>query len=159
MLPGKYYVKFYLGSTALAMDQPARALAFLDQALAANPEAQDIPTICSYMGVCLKDLGEYRRAIAVLEQGKALDGDRTDIHNLLGFCHFMLKEHEAAIDAFKTVVRLDPSSAIDYANIASNYRDMGQTEKAIEYYETALALDPTIDFALENLLKLSNRGN
>ena len=29
-----------------------------------------------------------------------------------------------------------------------------ETNQAIEYYETALALDPTIDFALENLMKL-----
>ncbi len=128
ILPGKYYVRFYLGSAYLAMEQPEKALQYFDQALGADPEAQDIPTIYSYMGVCLKDLGQYRKAIAVLEKGKTHDAERTDIYNLIGFCHFMLKEHEKAIDAFKNVIRLDPSSAIDYANIASNYRDMGQPE-------------------------------
>jgi hypothetical protein len=34
---------------------------------------------------------------------------------------------------------------------------MGQKEKAIEYYETALAIDPSIGFAKDNLVKL--RGN
>jgi ribosomal protein S12 methylthiotransferase accessory factor len=72
----------------------------------------------------------------------------------MGFSHFKLKEHEEAISYFKKVLQLDPSSAIDYANIASNYRDMGQTEKAIQYYETALAMDPSIDFARDNLVKL-----
>jgi len=52
------------------------------------------------------------------------------------------------------VLELDPGSAIDYANIASNYRDMGEAEKAIQYYTLALELDPTIDFAKENLKKL-----
>ena len=51
---------------------------------------------------------------------------------------------------------LDPSSAIDYANIASNYRDMGQTAKAIRYYEMALTLDTSIEFARENLAKLKS---
>jgi ribosomal protein S12 methylthiotransferase accessory factor len=51
-------------------------------------------------------------------------------------------------------LQIDPGSAIDYANIASNYRDMGQKEKAVQYYEMSLAIDPSIEFARENLLKL-----
>ena len=76
------------------------------------------------------------------------------MHNLIGFCHFKLKEHEKAIESFHKVLELDPSSAIDYANIASNYRDMNQKEKAIRYYEMALELDPSIAFARENLERL-----
>ena len=56
--------------------------------------------------------------------------------------------------AFEQVLSLDPTSAIDYANIASNYRDMGKKDLAIEYYEHALKLDPSITFAKENLQKL-----
>jgi ribosomal protein S12 methylthiotransferase accessory factor len=66
-----------------------------------------------------------------------------------------LKEHEAAIASFEAVTRLDPSSAIDYANIASNYRDLGQKARAIEYYRTALAIDPGIEFARDNLARLT----
>jgi ribosomal protein S12 methylthiotransferase accessory factor len=72
----------------------------------------------------------------------------------MGFCHFKLKEHEKSIECFQKVLRLDPSSAIDYANIASNYRDMGKKELAIRYYQLALQLDPSIDFAKDNLLRL-----
>ena len=75
----------------------------------------------------------------------------------MGFCHFKLKEHEKAIECFQNVVRLDPSSAIDYPNIASNYRDMGNKEEAIRYYRFALRLDPTIDFARENLERLEEK--
>jgi ribosomal protein S12 methylthiotransferase accessory factor len=72
----------------------------------------------------------------------------------MGFCHFKLKEHEAAIQNFKKIIHLDPSSAIDYANIASNYRDMGQRARAIRYYEMALTLDASIEFARQNLAEL-----
>ena len=72
----------------------------------------------------------------------------------MGFCHFKLKEHEKAIQCFQNVVRIDPSSAIDYANIASNYRDMGNMDQAIRYYQFAMELDPTIDFARDNLRRL-----
>jgi ribosomal protein S12 methylthiotransferase accessory factor len=94
----------------------------------------------------------------VLEKGAALDPDRTDIHNLMGFCHFKLKAHEKAIDCFQQVLRLDPGSAIDYANIGVNYRDLGETEKAMEYFLKALTIDPSIEFARENLDKLRGGG-
>jgi ribosomal protein S12 methylthiotransferase accessory factor len=102
-------------------------------------------------------MGEYRKALDVLEKGEKLDPERTDIYNLMGFCHFKLKENEAAIANFKKVIQLDPTSAIDYANIASNYRDMGQSEKAIRYYEMALTLDASIEFARDNLAKLKKQ--
>jgi ribosomal protein S12 methylthiotransferase accessory factor len=154
MLPGKYYIKFYLGSCHLALNDPETALIKFTKSLELNPTEQDIPSIYSYMGVCFKEMGEYRRAIAVLRDAERYDNKRTDIYNLMGFSHFKLKEHEEAIACFKKVLQLDPGSAIDYANIASNYRDMGKKEKAIKYYEMALAMDPAIDFARDNLDKL-----
>jgi len=155
-LPGKYYVKFYLGSSHIALGDPKTALTYLEAALNLEPNEQDVPSIYSYMGVALKDMGEYRQALSVLKKGEELDQERTDIYNLMGFCHFKLKAHEAAIQNFKKVIHLDPSSAIDYANIASNYRDMGQPAKAIRYYEMALTLDASIEFARENLAKLKS---
>jgi len=74
--------------------------------------------------------------------------------NSEGLQVFKLKEHENAIQCFRQVLHLDPTSAIDYANIASNYRDMGKKELALRYYQFALELDPTIEFARDNLLRL-----
>ncbi len=154
ILPGKYYIQFYLGTTYLALGDNESAYEYFKKALELDPSSQDIPSVYSYMGVCLKDMGKYKDALEILEKGNAIDPDRTDIHNLMGFCHFMLKDHKKAIKCFEKVIKLDPGSAIDYANIASNYRDMGDKEKAIEYYQMALALDPTIEFARDNLVKL-----
>jgi ribosomal protein S12 methylthiotransferase accessory factor len=157
MLPGKYFVQFYLGNCHLERSDPQQALAHFSRALELSPTDQDIPSIYSYMGICHKDLGDYQAALNVLAKGEALDPERTDIYNLMGFCHFMLKEHEAAIRCFERVIDLDPGSAIDYANIASNYRDMGKTDEAVRYYRLALELDPSIDFARDNLERLSGR--
>ncbi len=115
---------------------------------------EDIGSIYSYMGVCYKDMEKYREALEVLEKGAGMENERTDIHNLMGFCHFKQRENEKAIACFKNVIALDPGSGIDYANIASNYRDMGKNQKAIQYYRTALELDPSLDFAKSSLEKL-----
>jgi ribosomal protein S12 methylthiotransferase accessory factor len=156
ILPGKYYVKFYTGQALLSLNNPESALQSFRQAIDLEPPVQDIATIYSYMGICLKDMGKYKEAIDVLKKGEYYDNERTDIYNLIGFCHFKLKEHEAAIENFKKVIKIDPSSGIDYANIASNYRDLGENEKAVHYYKVALDIDPTIEFAkaaLSNLLE------
>ncbi|MGE5838454.1 MAG: YcaO-like family protein [Deltaproteobacteria bacterium] len=159
LLPAKYYIQFYLGTCRLALGEPARALPFFEKALALGPKEQDVPSIYSYMGVCLKDLGQYREAIAAVHKAEALDREMTDVYNLMGYCYYKLKEHEKAIDCFKRVLELNPASAIDYANIGSNYRDMGDEVRAASYYRLALELDPTIDFARENLEKLENKKN
>jgi ribosomal protein S12 methylthiotransferase accessory factor len=154
LLPGRYYTKFFLGLSHISANQPSRALGYLEKSLKLKPEKQDIPTIYSYMGICLKELEKYEKAITVLKKAEEYDSERTDIHNLMGFCYFKLKEHEKAIKCFKKVLELNPASAIDYANIASNYRDMGNKKKAVHYYQLALDLDPTIEFAIENLKRL-----
>jgi ribosomal protein S12 methylthiotransferase accessory factor len=153
-LPQKYYTRFYLGTSYLALADPEAALAYFEKSLTLNPTEEDIPSIYSYMGVCLKDMGQYEKALDRLREGEKLDKDRTDIYNLMGFCHFKLKAHEKAIACFERAIKLNPTSAIDYANIASNYRDMGNKEDAIRYYEQALSMDPTIEFARDNLEKL-----
>lgn len=153
-LPGKYYTQFYLGNSLVNMGLPEKALPHFEQSLALEPNDQDLPSIYSYMGVCLKDMEQYDAALDVLSKGEQLDPERTDIYNLMGFCYFKQKKHEEAIACFEKVLALDPSSAIDYANIASNYRDMGKTDKAIHYYKVALELDPSIQFARDNLSKL-----
>ena len=149
-----YYLKFFLGSCYLAINDDATAYAYFNHALDLEPTEQDIPSIYSYMGVCLKNMGQYHLALEKLEKGQKYDQERTDIYNLMGFCYFKLKEHEKAIECFNKILKLDPGSAIDYANIASNYRELGKKEKAIHYYQMALALDPDISFAKENLDKL-----
>jgi ribosomal protein S12 methylthiotransferase accessory factor len=155
LLPKKYFIKFYLGSCHLALNDPVAALEYFTQSLELDPTEQDVPSIYSYMGVSFNEMGEYLKALDVLKKAEMYDNERTDIYNSMGFSHFKLKEHEQAIACFKKVLQIDPGSAIDYANIASNYRDMGQKEKAIHYYEMSLAIDPSIEFARENLSKLN----
>lgn len=154
IMPGKYYIRFYLGYCHLTLNNPETALEHFTWALDMHPTQEDIVSIYSYMGVCFKDMGKYRQALAVLKKAESYDRERTDIYNLMGFSHFKLKEHEKAITCFKKVLQLNPGSAIDYANIGSNYREMGEKEKAVRYYEMALALDPGIEFARDNLEKL-----
>ncbi len=154
ILPGKYYIRFYLGLCHMDIGDPDKALSFLKQAIDLEPTPEDIPTIYSYMGSCLKDMGEYKKAIVILQKGERYDKERADIYNLMGFCHFKLHKYQDAINCFQKILDMDPSSGINYANIASNYRELGEKKKAVQYYKIALSIDPKIDFARINLAKL-----
>ncbi|WP_300672974.1 YcaO-like family protein [Desulfoluna sp.] len=150
----RYYFHFYRGQILLNRGDYDDALAAFKHALAAHPDTQEIPSICSWMGVCLKETGRYQEALGILKTGLDLDPEREDIYNLMGFCHYMMANHEKAIEAFRQALRLNPNSAIDYANIASNYRELGTLDKAIIYFKMALKMDPAIDFARSNLKML-----
>lgn len=156
ILPGKYYVRFFLGLCHMNLGRPQEALGFFEQSLGMDPKPEDVPTIYSYKAQCLKEMEQYREALSALEKAEALDPERTDVHNLAGFCHFKLGEHEEAIACFRKVLRIDPASAIDYANIGSNYREMGEAAKAIQYFRLALDLDPGLDFARAGLERLES---
>ena len=149
-----YFTRFFLGIAYLQSGRTADALTHFYRALDLSPPDEDAPSIYSYAGVCLKESGRFREALELLDRGLALDAERTDILNLKGFCHFKLAQHEQAIDCFAAILKIDPGSAIDHANIATNYRELGQTEKAIWYYQRALEIDPSIDFARDNLAAL-----
>jgi len=157
LLPGRYYTRFYQGLSHLSLGNPREARKHLEAALELDPAILNIPDICSYLGVSLKEMEEYDQALVVLARGEAIDPQRTDIHNLKGFCHFKMKNHEQAVASFKRVIELDPSSGIDYANVASNLRELGRREDAVFYYEQALSIDPTLDFARDNLERLKGQ--
>ncbi|MFC1515671.1 YcaO-like family protein [Thermodesulfobacteriota bacterium] len=157
IMPGKYYIKFFSGTCHHSTGEFVKAQKYFEKALALDPNEEDIPSIYYYIGLCLKDNERYEEAISALEKAETYDDERTDIYNLMGFCYFKLKVHEKAINCFRRVLQLNPASGIDYANIASNYRDMGDKENAIRYYLFALELDPTIDFARDNLIKLGEK--
>ncbi len=153
-LPGKYYTHFYLGKLHLERGDHAGALAHLTRSNALGAPNEDLASIYTYMGLAHKEMEQYRDALAMLQKADDIDPERTDTLNLMGFCHFKLGAHEAALASFERVVGLNPNSAIDYANLAVNHRALGDTAKAVEYYRLALTLDPGIDFAREHLAQL-----
>jgi ribosomal protein S12 methylthiotransferase accessory factor len=155
--PGKYYVQFHLGMCRLKSGEPEAGLAHFRRALELHPDPEETPTVYSYIGVALKELGRYGEALESLRQGAQLDPERTDIFNLMGFCHFKRGEHEQAVGAFQRAVDLDPSSAMDYANLGVNYQALGDTEKAVHCYRMALSLDAQIEFARTHLAQLEGR--
>jgi len=154
LVSDSYYLAFYRGINCFNKGEYDKAISYFDAALKRDPEKEDLPYIFSYKGHCLKDLEQFDEAISVLEQGCQEDPERPDLYNLLGFCYFKKDWYEKAIEQFEEAVRLNPASAMDYANLGVNHNRLGHTDEAVRYFTLALTMDPELHFARQQLQKL-----
>lgn len=150
----RYDLSFFFAHSLEREGNPEAALPIFQKALTQSPDPREIASIHVHIASCFKDLERYDESLAALAEAENFNGELKEIHNLRGFCHFKLKNHHESIKAFETAIELDPGSAIDYANIGSNLRELGHKKEAIHLYKMALDLDPDLDFARENVQRL-----
>ena len=154
--PERFEVAFYTGHCLEKMGRHTSALRWYDRALGRDPDPGELASILCHKGACLKELGDYPAAIKELERARELNPSLKEVHNLLGYCLYKSSRHVEAIEAFEQAIRIDPASAIDYANIASNLRAMGMGEAALVWYRMALELDPGLKWAEDQMKKIMN---
>jgi tetratricopeptide (TPR) repeat protein len=87
---------------------------------------------------------------------KALDKkpEHAQANNLLGLLYQQTDRHEQSLDPFKIALdsfESDSDKATVTNNIGLSYDHLGQTDKAIEYYQKALEIDARSVIALVNL--------
>ncbi len=157
LFPGRFDIRFFIGVTRERLGDPVGALRCYRRSLEMEPDPGEIASIYVHMGACYKDLEKYTEALEALEKAREHNPELKEIYNLKGFCYFKLKDHHRAIEEFERAIEIDPGSGIDYANIASNLRELGHYQEALHLYRMALDLDPDIEFARENIRKLESR--
>ena len=154
----RYDLTFFLAHTLEVEGNPEAALGLFQNALEQSPDPGEVGSIHVHIASCLKEMERYEEALEALDLAEKANPELKEIFNLRGFCYFMLKKHNESIASFERAIELDPGSAIDYANIGSNLRELGHKDEAIRLYEIALELDPHIEFARIGLEKL-REGN
>ncbi len=147
---------FYQGLCLLGKQEPRTALPYFHEALSRGPSPEDLFHVLFYIAHTYKEIEDFDRALDYCEKADRVQPMNYECWNLKGFCHFKQCNHDEAIACFEKAVEIDPTSGIDYANIASNLRDKGDIEGAIRMYRKALSLDPTIEFARDNLRRLQS---
>ena len=149
-----YYLPFFKGLALLNLEMPQEALAELDRALKLGPPSSDEASVHTQIGVALKDLGRFEEAKGALLTAANFPEPHQEVFNLLGFCHFKLEEYEQAVEAFSRAIEIEPGEGINYANLAVNLERLGQNGEAAAMYRNALEMDPSLDFARQNLARL-----
>jgi tetratricopeptide (TPR) repeat protein len=145
---------FYQGLCLLGKGEPHQALRYFQEALRRGPSPEDLFHVVFYIAHTYKEMGDFGEALGHCTEAEKIDPESRELWNLKGFCHFKRKEYDKAIACFEKAIEIDPRSAIDYANIGSNLREKGDTQGAVAMYRRALSIDPTIEFARDNLERL-----
>jgi ribosomal protein S12 methylthiotransferase accessory factor len=154
LYPQRYEIAFYTGHVYEQLGDYREALKCYNMAFQLNPVPEEVASIYCHRGVCYKELEDFPKAIEELESARDSNPELREIHNLLGYCFFRVGKHLKAIEAFEQAISIDPGSAIDYANIASNLRQLDMKEAAITWYEMALELDPDLSWARDKMQEL-----
>jgi len=150
----RFDLTFFLAHSLELHGNVEAALTLLRHALDQSPDPGEVGSIYVHIASCLKELERYEEALDALRHAEKANPELKEVYNLKGFCYFKLKKHNESIACFERVIELDPGSAIDYANIGSNLRELGHKQEAIRLYRIALELDPDIDFARTGIEKL-----
>ena len=98
--------------------------------------------------------GNYEAAVRELREAVRESPDADNSHYVLGLALTELGQLQEAIDEFKRVTELaiaDDAKILAFYNMGNTYSDLGDYEHAIESYQHAIKLDPTLSKPYNNL--------
>lgn len=132
--PGLMGVSLYLGIAYERLNQPRRAVPWLQKAVQQEPEHKEPHT---WLASALWDMGEREQALAELEKTAARFASDID-------CLFLLGEgyRKAAGAILDDLVGRHPGSALGHQIWAETYAAQGRWERAARHYERLCQLAP-----------------
>jgi tetratricopeptide (TPR) repeat protein len=100
--------------------------------------------------------GNYKDALT--EYTLAIEGDPSNAiyYANRGLAHQKLLNHEAAVSDLEKAIKITPSYIKTYPRLATSYRTLNQTKKALEIVEMGLAVEPANDTLLALKTELQN---
>lgn len=96
--------------------------------------------------------GKIDRAVKLLRNGIALDPSNTDAYNDLGVIYFNLREPEKALDAFSSMIEIDPRCFRAYVNVAFILNSQQRFQDAERAARNAIDLLKKMDLKARYLL-------
>jgi tetratricopeptide (TPR) repeat protein len=96
-----------------------------------------------YIGLGLSGMGQFAQAETAYRGALALETTDARVWNNLGGLLYENLDHPTeAIRCLKQSLKMDPHNKLGWANLASMVGRLGRHDKALEYADRALALDP-----------------
>jgi tetratricopeptide (TPR) repeat protein len=132
-------VKTALADQYLQLGDVSKARAMCQEALEHNPNLTTPRVVLARY-----HLDEKRpvEAIKLLEPAFAQNRENPQILLTLGDAHFEVKNYQRAAELFEAAIILRPPTTSLYNALAVSYAQQGNSEKAIQYLERSLELDP-----------------
>lgn len=99
----------------------------------------------------LKAMEEYAKTINLLEEGRKLHGDNSDLLMILSNAYINANKLDIAMDAFAAGVKKDPNNKYYRYNYGVLLLGANKFEEAVEQFQKAIEIDPSYSNASYNL--------
>lgn len=142
----KYYVWAYLGTVYKELGEKEKALFSYEKALGLVEVKEDKVAIYTHLADLYLKNDEFKKAIEISLKGLAIE-EMSELYNIMGRAYYKLGDYFMAMNAFFKAIELNPSSAIDYANIGFCLKSLNQIPTAQIFFLKALELDPDLKMA------------
>ena len=148
--PRDFQSRLALGALLLARLDPAGAAKVLEQAVRIDPGQEEARR---YLGMSLEALGRRADATEQLRIAVRLDPDDTQARYNLARLLVKSGKIEEAVAIFRSIVREAPNNAQYHDELGELLLRQNEPALAIDEFNAALALDPSLASALEDRLK------
>lgn len=145
--PKAYFLPFFQGLILLRQGSNSQAEQYFTQAQNIQPSPEEEALVTFYRAYACSLQDKWQEVICSLDTAIELDPEVHAYHNLLGVAYFKNQKYEIAAQNFQAALKCDPGSALDLANLGLCHKHLGQNNAAADYLQTALDLDPTLEFA------------
>lgn len=136
------------GEFYLALGSPVKAVQILKKAVKMAPEEG----MASFLlGVALTKRACFRLGLKCLENADKLMPNTSEIKRQIGFSKIMLNKTKEGNNMLRRAIKIDPTNALAYADLAMSYIKACDYKEAIYCLETAKGLAPGDEFILINL--------
>lgn len=136
------YIYFQLGQNYISLNDLDKAALYCKKGLSLNPDPHSayVQSMIEIYGYCLIELAKYEEATSLQERYKHFD-KHADFVYLMGMIYMKTKKWEQAIEEFLKATQITSYSRIGvnsyraFYNIGTIYENLGDRDKAIEYYK------------------------
>ncbi|MCM2305314.1 MAG: tetratricopeptide repeat protein, partial [Elusimicrobia bacterium] len=147
--PDYWWFQCRLAEAYMARGDVAKGLREFERAAARAAGAWARRSILTWHGAALLWAGEYRRALAKLDEAAGL-GTRIWVHCWRGAAYLKLGERGKALADLDAAIEADPQDLEAYVWRGEARRLMGRNAEALRDLDRAIALDPKYTWAYVN---------
>ncbi len=137
--PDRPSVRFAAANTLFRVGRYAEAQAEVERALALQPTYED--AIRLHATILMRQ-GEVDRGKAEFNRVMALRPNAVAVHSDMAIALYNASRFEEALRALEKAIELSPASAVNLARAGAAAQQLGDTRKALEYYERANSIQP-----------------
>ncbi|MDQ3234945.1 MAG: tetratricopeptide repeat protein [Pseudobdellovibrionaceae bacterium] len=105
------------------------------------------------------NVGDVEGALEFTQQHESAFDMTSEMYNLRGVCFKKMGDHNRAIDCYEQALRLNPTDARVYFNLAMCSIQMKRNDAAVRYLEACLQYAPSFPRAREKLNELRKKNS